>query len=825
MVVRTLSYKYEQITCACLLALSLLHQKLGKSKILRIIIFFLAFVVVIVVVFIFQFWRMDLMSISSIISVLFGSHLLMILAVDDLPANNTKNLETYIVHVESPDLQLATQMVDLDDWYRSFLPTTTTASTTTMSSSFAEELQTESRLVYSYHNVFKGFAARLSKEEVKEMEKKKGFIFAQPQQILSLHTTHTPNFLGLIQNSGLWKDSNYGKGVIIGFLDSGIKPTHPSFSDEGMPPPPAKWKGRCQFSVAALCNNKLIGARYFMRGYGLPIDENGHGTHTASTAAGNYVHGANVFGNANGTASGVAPLAHLAIYKVCNRKGCAESDIVAAMDAAIGDGVDIISLSLGGASRPFHMDSIAIGAFRAMEKGIFVSASAGNRGPSTSTVTNEAPWILNVGASTTDRKIISTAKLGNNQELEGQSVYQPKDFRSSLLHLVYPGLDRGDDENNNAAYCLPRSFDRFDVRGKIVVCMEGGGISPAGKGRQVKAAGGAGMILINEKESGYTITDDPHVLPATHLCYYDGLRVLNYIRSSKSPTAAILFKGTSINGDSRAPLVASFSSRGPNSQSLGILKPDIIGPGVNIFAAWPVSVEHNNAVDRTATFNIISGTSMSCPHLSGVAALLKSAHPDWSPAVIKSAIITTADTVNLENKPIEDEMHKPANIFATGAGHVNPSKANTPGLVYDIQPSNYVSYLCGLNYTNMQVTSIAQRMVDCSKESSIPEGQLNYPSFSVFLGSSAVQRYTRTVTNVGEAIESYTVQVVQPPGVNVTVEPTTLSFTRLNQKMSYVVTFTKLETAENKFAQGYLAWNSAKHSVRSPVVAIFNAPS
>lgn len=139
-----------------------------------------------------------------------------------------------------------------------------------------------------------------------------------------------------------------------------------------------------------------------------------------------------------------------------------------------------------------------------------------------------------------------------------------------------------------------------------------------------------------------------------------------------------------------APEVISFSSRGPSLVSPGILKPDIIGPGVNILAAWPVSLD--NLKNEVAPFNIISGTSMSCPHLAGIAALLKSVHPDWSPAAIKSAIMTSASQHNLAHQAILDERHLPADIFAIGAGHVNPSSAVDPGLVYDLhlQPDDYI---------------------------------------------------------------------------------------------------------------------------------------
>ncbi|KAA8522319.1 hypothetical protein F0562_013320 [Nyssa sinensis] len=669
-----------------------------------------------------------------------------------------KSLETYIVHVNHPDGGVFSQSDDIKSWYHSFLPASTASSS-----------DASSRMIYTYQNVISGFAARLSPEEAKIMEKKKGFVSARPQRVFPLHTTHSPNFLGLHQNLGFWRGSNYGKGVIVGILDTGITPNHPSFSDEGVPPPPAKWKGKCEFNGTA-CNNKLIGARNFVSGETepAPLDEEGHGTHTSSTAAGNFVEDANLFGQANGTAAGMAPLAHLAMYKVCSG-GCYESDILAAMDAAVEDGVDVLSLSLGAPSLPFYDDGIAVGAFGAIQKGVFVSCSAGNSGPYNASLSNEAPWILTVGASTIDRSIRATALLGNKDEIDGESIFQPHDFPPTLLPLVYPGAN-----DEDAALCGPGSLNNTDVKGKVVLCVRGGGIARIEKGQTVKDAGGAAMILMNEQPDGYSTLADAHVLPATHVGYQDGELIKAYINSTSSPTATILFRGTVIGVD-YAPMVSSFSSRGPSWESPGILKPDIIGPGVSILAAWPVSLD--NTTVTKSPFNMISGTSMSCPHLGGIAALLKSVHPDWSPAAIKSAIMTSADLLNLDGNPILDERFLPADIFATGAGHVNPSKASDPGLVYDIKPDDYIPYLCGLGYTDREIAIIVQQKVKCAEVSSIPEAQLNYPTFSIAIGSIE-KAYTRTVTNVGEAASSYTVYV-DLPGFDVTVEPSTLVFSEL----------------------------------------------
>ncbi|XP_006339270.2 subtilisin-like protease SBT1.7 [Solanum tuberosum] len=699
---------------------------------------------------------------------------------------NQSDLETYIVHLEFPD-QLFSNSKDLLLWHQSFLPTNSNHS---------------SRILYSYRHVFNGFAATLSSDEVREMEKKPGFVSARPQRIFQLHTTHTPSFLGLHQNVGLWNASNSGKGVIIGILDTGIAPQHPSFNDNGMPNPPLKWKGKCEFNVTTYCNKKLIGARNYVQPDRFPLDLAGHGTHTSSTAAGNFVDGANFFGNANGTAVGIAPRAHVAMYKVCFAIFCLEYKILAGLDAAIEDGVDVISLSLGfGHSRsPLYNDTIAIGAYSAMEKGIFVSCSAGNDGPGSGTVQNGAPWILTVGASTTDRKIRAVVILGNGAEYEGESAFQPTNFSRKLLPLV------------NGKYC--DLLHSINVKGKIVLCDTKRGLYREQIARTVKSAGGAGMILMNNKEGGSTTLAVYDVFSMTQVSYKDGQEIINYMKSTSTPVATISYKGTKI-GDKHAPTVAYFSSRGPCLQSQGILKPDIIGPGVNVLAAWPTPIEGETtsaSASSSSTFNILSGTSMSCPHLAGVAALLKSAHPDWSPAAIKSAIMTTADLVNLGNDPIQDETLEPADLLAIGSGHVNPSRANDPGLIYDIQPEDYIPYLCGLNYTDDQVSIIVKKKVHCT--SSIPQSELNYPSFSITKESSG-QTYTRTVTNVGEAISAYTVKVSGLKGVEVTVNPQILKFTVLNQKASYNVTVKALDLTGH--SQGYIVWSSDRYSVRSPI--------
>ncbi|PNX76583.1 subtilisin-like serine protease, partial [Trifolium pratense] len=449
--------------------------------------------------------------------------------------------------------------------------------------------------------------------------------------------------------------------------------------------------------------------------------------------------------------------------------------------------------------------------FAATQKGVFVSCSAANSGPEYSTLSNEAPWILTVGASTIDRKIVASAKLGNGDEFDGETLFQPKDFSPQLLPLVYAGSNGNSNQNQNQSFCLPGSLKNIDVSGKVVVCDIGGGVPAVVKGQEVLNSGGVAMIVANSEAIGFSTFAIPHVLPAVEVSYAAGLIIKGYINSTYNPTATVLFKGTVI-GDSLAPTVVSFSSRGPSQESPGILKPDIIGPGVNILAAWAISVDN-----ELPPYNIVSGTSMSCPHLSGIAALIKSSHPDWSPAAIKSAIMTTANTVNLGGTPIVDQRLLPADVFATGAGHVNPVKANDPGLVYDIQPEDYVPYLCGLGYSEREIEVIVQWKVKCSDVKSIPEAQLNYPSFSILLGSES-QFYTRTLTNVGPVNATYRVELDVPLALGMSVNPSEITFSEINEKVSYSVDFipqVKVNRGNNTFAQGSLTWVSDKHAVRS----------
>ncbi|KAH7672176.1 Peptidase S8 subtilisin-related protein [Dioscorea alata] len=729
-----------------------------------------------------------------------------------------KQVHTYIVHVQPHKENEFLGDEEREAWHKSFLPNTTLDSG-------------EQRLVYSYREVISGFAARLTSKEVEDMKSMEGFMHAQQDQELSPRTTYTPSFIGLSQWHGLWVDSFMGQGMIIGVIDSGITPGHSSFKDstvdKPMPPPPKKWKGKCQFRKQGYCNNKLIGAISFQKGRSpAPRDQktNGHGTHCAGIAAGSMVPDADVRGLAKGTASGVAPRAHLAIYQTCTKTSCSSTDTLKAMDQAIDDGVDVLSISLGPAlgqrQSPYYLDNMAIGAFSAIRKGLVASFPAGNSGPDFSSIENDEPWALTVGASSHDRRAKATVKLGDGTEIIGETGYQDNNFNATLP-LVFPSVLG----QNGTAGCKKDSFDNVDVKGKIVICYIYGGTF-IDMGVNVKNAGGAAMIITDTFREGSTTFSDVHVLPVAHVDDPGLKKIIRYLRSNPNPNATITFGGTTF-GARPSPTIPYFSSRGPSLLNGGILKPDIVGPGVNVLSAWPKKPGLGPKPPPGSYFNFLSGTSMATPHLAGVAALLKSTHKNWSPAAIKSAIMTTADRLDRDLKPITDDYNgtrDTANLIDLGAGQVNPQAADDPGLVYDIKPFNYIQYLCGIGYSDANVSTIAGRQIQCANLVKINAEDLNYPSISVTLDPKVKKSIIRQLTNVVDGgTEVYHAVVEDPKGISVDVSPNTLRFSRLDQKRKFTIEFKVIgmPLSQGETAQGQLLWISPKHEVRSPILVTF----
>ncbi|KAJ6847474.1 putative subtilisin-like protease SBT1.4 [Iris pallida] len=720
---------------------------------------------------------------------------------------NTETPSTYIVHVSQQAARVSSSLL------RS-LPGPTP------------------RVLYHYTLAARGFSAALTPSQASLLRRRPDVLSVRRDRVRHPHTTHTPSFLRLSNSSGLWPHSDLAADIVVGVLDTGIYPlSRASFDDSGLPPPPPSWRGSCHPSFP--CNRKIVGAKFFAAGYEAahgpvdeskesrsPLDTEGHGTHTASTAAGSEAPGAGFYSYARGTARGMAARARIAAYKICWASGCYDSDILAAMDAAVADGVDVISLSVGASGRPppFHRDSIAIGAFgAAVRHGVVVSCSAGNSGPGAGTAVNVAPWILTVGASTVDREFPADVALGDGSVLPGVSLYAGEPLPTGSVPLV-SGSDCG------SRLCIPGNLDSAKVAGKIVLCDRGSN-ARVEKGSAVKLAGGAGMIMANTAASGEELLADSHLIPATMVGERAGNRIRSYIRSDPSPSASLIFRGTVIGPDPAAPKVASFSSRGPNYRAPEIIKPDVIAPGVNILAAWtgesaPTDLEIDS---RRVEFNIISGTSMSCPHVSGLAALLRKARPGWSPAAIKSALMTTAYNSDNSGRTIVDlATGGESTPFVRGSGHVDPNRALDPGLVYDLQPDDYIAFLCSLGYGPQQIGVIARDGVsvncssDTAKRLSSP-GALNYPSFGVTFSSDAdAVTYGRVVKNVGGGAAIYEARVSSPAGVNVTVSPSRLVFGAEGESLSYEITFASAAgSADSRF--GWISWGDGVHEVRSPI--------
>ncbi|RZC82187.1 hypothetical protein C5167_044973 [Papaver somniferum] len=686
--------------------------------------------------------------------------------------------------------------------------------------------QAKEAAVHHYSKSFRGFSATLTAEQAQQLRESESVISVFESKTSELHITHSWDFLGVDnvpQNNAKIESKS---DVIVGIIDSGVWPESDSFNDKGLGPVPERFKGECvagdQFTVEN-CNRKIIGARYYFKAseelsgplesrnitfFRSARDSTGHGTHVASTVAGSVVNNVNLFGIASGTARGGMPSARLAIYKTCWPL-CEGADNLAAFDDAISDGVDIISISIGASHNGFFDDPMSIGSFHAFKKGILVSTSAGNN--ASAVTTKVAPWLLTVAASSIDREFISNVQLGNTNILKGKSInplkmdkFHPVIFAQDAAGVGVTAAD--------ARSCDKGTLDHKLIKGKIVVCNGGGS-----EGAEVlRDGGGVGMILLIDPSAGINDYSDQYVIPTTVLDSTELIQALvDYMALSQNPIARI-FPTATILKTTPAPKMAIFSSMGPNSITPDIIKPDITAPGVRILAAWsPVSIE--STAGRSADYNIVSGTSMACPHASAIAAMIKSHHPSWSPSAVKSAIMTTADTMDNTNQPI---LVSTADFLATpwnyGSGHVNLTAALDPGLVYEFDSNDIIDFLCATPGADLtQVQTLTGTEITC-KDPLIPTYNLNYPSIGVAFINGEVS-VIRTVTYVGRGPATFKVFTQDPPGVKVAVKPNVLTFKKTGERKSFRVHFMPSETTNNTFIIGSLSWISGLYQVRSPI--------
>ncbi|GJN04538.1 hypothetical protein PR202_ga22096 [Eleusine coracana subsp. coracana] len=665
-------------------------------------------------------------------------------------------------------------------------------------------------IVYSYKHGSSGFAAKLTESQAEKLEKYPGVLSVRPNTVWKLHTTRSWDFLGLnhyqpTTSKLLQKAKNNGEDVIVGVIDSGIWPESPSFDDTGYGPVPKRWKGTCEDGEtfnATHCNRKIIGARWYSGGdaeeMGEPLsarDNNGHGTHVASTIAGSPVWNASYKGLGAGVARGGAPRVRLAVYKIIWSVGSDYAAVLAAIDDAINDGVDVLSMSLGSVEgdSPFEYP----GTLHAVARGITVVFAAGNEGPVTQTVQNAVPWVVTVAATTMDRSFPTVISLGNGEKLVGQSIYlNETKLKSTDFHMVVYG-----------EICNKQTLKSVNFTGKIVLCSSPFKASNFTVNHVFTEAylnllrGGARGMIFAEYPSNRISNIGGGLdafMPWVLVDYEMAHRIASYCVTSRTPVLKISRTVSTVGNGVVSPRVPAFSSRGPSIAYPALLKPDIAAPGTDILAAW------------FNTYEFKSGTSMSCPHVSAIVALLKSVHPHWSPAMIKSAIVTTASVTDRFGIPIQAEglPRKPADPFDFGGGHIEPDRAVDPGLVYDIDPKEYFKFFnkCTL-VSKDDCTSYIGKLY-----------HLNLPSIAVPDLRDNVTVW-RTVTNVGPEKATYHAVVEAPEGVKMSVEPSMITFKKGGPRsVTFKVTFTAKLRVQGWYTFGSLTWkDDCKHSVRIPI--------
>jgi subtilisin family serine protease len=680
-----------------------------------------------------------------------------------------------------------------------------------------------------------GFAAELTATQAAKLAADPRVSAVVENEILQVaDATTSTGYLGLEGDGGVWDSvggvAKAGDGIVIGVVDTGIAPENPSFAGDELASADSEqpyrdgntivfhksdgsdFTGVCTTGVqftAADCSTKIVGARYFVDGFGAdyigdpstgeylsPRDGASHGSHTASTAAGD----ADV---ATGAAriSGVTPAAKIAAYKACwdgptpdssDDDGCATIDLLSAIDAAVGDNVDVINYSIGGGSAE-TTNSLTDQAFMsAASAGIFVAASAGNAGPDASTLDNASPWITTVAASTIPAPE-ATVELGNDTTALGASVTVPEGgVTGPLVNAEDVALGGADD----AQLCMAGALDPALAAGKIVLCDRGTNDRVA-KSAEVARVGGIGMVLVNPTPDSTDL--DAHSVPTVHVDAQFG-DALHAYADEVGATATLVAGNTSDQPSIPTPQVAGFSSRGPvEADGSDLIKPDISAPGVNILAA------EANAQDEEGVWGYMSGTSMASPHIAGLAALYLSTKADASPAEIKSALMTTAvDTVDADGAPASDP-------FAQGNGQVTPRSFLEPGLVYLNDVDDWNGYLASID--------------EASGVDPIDGSDLNLASMGI--GSLAgTQTVTRTVT--ATAAGDFTASVAGMPGVDVQVEPASLHFDAAGEQHTFTVEFTRTDAPLGDFSTGYLTWSGDDTDVRSSLAVrpvAFDAPA
>ncbi|KAL8512804.1 hypothetical protein ACS0TY_019077 [Phlomoides rotata] len=682
--------------------------------------------------------------------------------------------------------------------------------------------------LYSYRYLINGFAVLVTPMQAEKLSRRKEVSNVVLDFSVRTATTHTPQFLGLPE--GAWAQEGgfetAGEGIVIGFIDTGIDPTHPSFSDntpEKPYPVPQHFSGICEVTrdfPSGSCNRKLVGARHFAasaitRGifnatqdYASPYDGDGHGTHTAATAAGNHGIAVVVAGHLFGNASGMAPRSHIAVYKALYKSfGGFAADVVAAIDQAAQDGVDIISLSITPNRRPpgiaTFFNPIDMALLSAVKVGIFVVQAAGNTGPSPKSMSSFSPWIFAVGAAAHDRMYSNSIVLGNNMTISGVGLAPGTDTGAmyTLVSAIHALNETASVNDMYVSECQDvSSFNHSVVQGNILICSYSIrfvlGLSTIKQALETADnLSAAGVVFyMDPYVIGFQLNPVPMSIPGIIIPSPDDSKILlQYYNSSvergqgtknivKFGGVASISGGIKANFSHTAPKIMFYSARGPDPEdtflnNADILKPNIVAPGNFIWSAW--SLGGTDSVEfQGERFAMMSGTSMAAPHIAGLAALIKQRFPYFTPSAIGSALSTTASLNDRNGGPImaqrayanPDLNQSPATPFDMGSGFVNATAALDPGLVFDSSYDDYMSFLCGINGSSPVVLNYTGHSCGVSI---MNDTDLNLPSITLskLNQSASIQR---VVTNVG-GNETFSVGWSAPYGASVKVTPTHFS--------------------------------------------------
>ncbi|VVA93109.1 unnamed protein product [Arabis nemorensis] len=730
--------------------------------------------------------------------------------------------------------------------------------------------------LYSYHYLINGFSAVITREQADRLAAREEVDNVVLDFPVKKATTHTPQFLGLPRGAWLREGgSEYaGEGVVIGFIDTGIDPTHPSFSDKisgHLYPIPPRFTGVCEVATGfppGSCNRKLIGACHFAesaisRGVlnssmddASPFDGDGHGTHTASVAAGNHGIPVVVSGHHLGNASGMAPRAHIAIYKALYKKfGGFAADIIAAIDQAAQDRVDIINLSITPNRRPpgiaTFFNPIDMALLSAVKAGIFVVQAAGNTGPAPKSMSSFSPWIFTVGATTHDRVYSNSIILGNNVTISGVGLASGTRTMHKLVlaaHALRNGTSVMDaiyvGECQNSS-----SFDQKLVQGKILVCSYTVrfilGVSTIKQALiTAKNLTASGLVFYMDSSAiGFQMSSTPMDIPGILISSsQDSQALLRYYNSSLlrdngsgeivgSASVARIVGGMKPTYGITAPKVMFFSARGPDPEddsfdNADVMKPNLVAPGNSIWAAWsPLGI--GTADFEGERFAMVSGTSMSAPHVTGIAALIKQKFPHFTPAAIGSALSTTATLsdrkgghIMAQRAVLNPDIQSPATPFDMGSGFVNATAALDPGLIFDIGYNEYMKFLCGINGSSPVVLNYTSE--NClAYNSSLAASDLNLPSVTIakLVGTRTVLRW---VTNIATTAtnETYTVGWTAPDSVSVKVSPDKFTIGNGQTKVLNLV-FRAIENNSTASFGRIGLFGDRGHVVNIPVAVIF----